>query len=280
MIRSRASGLCFPESPRWHHNRLWFVDIFRGEVLTYDGDALERVARIDDDISGLGFMPDGTPLVVSMRKKQILKLASDGTTAVHADLAEVACSYLNDMLVDADGWAFVDAISRGEVSDQSAGSDQIIVVDPQGNWRVGAGQLRRPNGLLLCDQGRQLIHASTTDRNLIAWQLNEDREMFGQRKWAGTGEHTPDGICLDAEGASWVGGLASGSFLRILEGGEVTDEISVAPHWATACALGGPDLRTLFMTTAQPGRLPVQKYPLENQGFLESVEVAMPAASI
>ena len=92
MIRSRASGLCFPESPRWHHNRLWFVDIFRGEVLTYDGEALERVARIDDDISGLGFMPDGTPLVVSMRTKQILKLASDGTTAVHADLADVECS--------------------------------------------------------------------------------------------------------------------------------------------------------------------------------------------
>ena len=61
----------------------------------------------------------------------------------------------------------------------------------------------------------------------------------------------PDGICLDAEGAVWVGtgGL---SVVRVAEGGEVLQRVELREHRAPfALMLGGPDRRTLFIMTAE-----------------------------
>ena len=59
----------------------------------------------------------------------------------------------------------------------------------------------------------------------------------------------PDGICVDAEEAIWVASPTTGSVLRLLEGGEVTDSIQTGRK-AIACALGGYDGRTLFICTS------------------------------
>src|SRR4051812_12097317 len=107
-----VSGLGFPESPRWHDDALWFVDVFRGRVMRSDErGAAVTVAQIDDDVSGMGFLPDGSPLVVSMRRRRVLRLGN-GRPGVHADLAALTPGYLNDMVVDDTGRAFVGAIAN------------------------------------------------------------------------------------------------------------------------------------------------------------------------
>ena len=68
----------------------------------------------------------------------------------------------------------------------------------------------------------------------------------------------PDGITLDAEGAVWTSMTLAHQFERITEGGAVTDRIDMDERVAIACALGGPERRTLFLlssTDAYPQRL-------------------------
>ena len=64
----------------------------------------------------------------------------------------------------------------------------------------------------------------------------------------------PDGICLDDENAVWVGSPYSDEFVRVLEGGVITDRVAIAG--GVACALGGPDRRTLFLLAVDPTALP------------------------
>ena len=60
----------------------------------------------------------------------------------------------------------------------------------------------------------------------------------------------PDGICLDAEGAVWVG--TGFSMARVAEGGEVLQRVELPENRAPfALMLGGPDQRTLFILTAE-----------------------------
>ncbi len=60
-------GLAFPEGPRWFDKRLWFSDLRNKVVTTTTLDATtEVVLTLDDSPSGIGFLPDGTPIIVSM----------------------------------------------------------------------------------------------------------------------------------------------------------------------------------------------------------------------
>src|SRR5512141_2508978 len=96
-----ASGLYFGEGPRWHAGRLWFSDFYDHAVKSLSASGDVRTERtIDDHPSGLGWLPDGRMLVVSMNKRQLLRVDPDGVR-VHADLSSVAAYRANDMVVDA-----------------------------------------------------------------------------------------------------------------------------------------------------------------------------------
>ena len=72
--------------------------------------------------------------------------------------------------------------------------------------------------------------------------------------------------------------LAERSFIRVLPGGRVEQEIALGDRWAVACALGGPERRTLYMATAIQGALPIQAHPDGHEGFIEMTEVDVPGA--
>ena len=99
--RMLLDGLRFPEGPRWHEGRLWFSDMHDQKVLAVDLDGqAETVARVEADPSGLGWLPDGRLLVVSMKDRRLLRLDPSGLTEA-ADLSEIAGFHCNDMVVDA-----------------------------------------------------------------------------------------------------------------------------------------------------------------------------------
>ena len=102
------SGLSFTECPRWRDGRLYISDFYTHRVLavTMDG-AAEIVAQVPGQPSGLGFLPDGRLLIVSMRDRSLLRREADGSLVMHADLSNLAPWHLNDMLVDHDGRAWV-----------------------------------------------------------------------------------------------------------------------------------------------------------------------------
>lgn len=262
-------GLEFPECPRWHDGQLWFSDVHAHRVMRVDLDGrAEVVADIGDRAAGLGFLPDGTPLVVSADRKLVLRI-DDGAASIHVDLSSLSVEWLNDMVVDERGRAYVDAIAYVEDRGGDDPIDAIVLVEPDGSWRLAAPQALRPNGIAITPDGERLVHASTRRRKVMEWTIAEDGSLESPEVWAETGRWTPDGLCLDAEGAAWIGGLAKHHFVRLRRGGEVDRTIEVPGRWATACVLGGSDGTTLFMATADPET---------KRGYIEIATVAVAGA--
>jgi sugar lactone lactonase YvrE len=279
-----ASGFVFPEAPRWHDAAVWLSDIHGHRVyrVTPDG-ATEAVVELDDRPSGLGFLPDGTLLVVSMLHRRLLALVG-GRLRVHADLAGHCNGFLNDMVVDARGNAYVGArnLPAGE------GNDVVVVVRPDGQCDVGAERMRSPNGSAVLADGRTLVVAETSEGDLTAFDIDDAGGMHQRRLFAHVPGSHPDGICADAEGAIWVGSPMTQEFLRVAAGGVVTERVPTPGRWAVACVLGGDDRRTLYGLTGhnsvdnilRVGSDPALDITSAASGWLEAVRVAVPGAGI
>lgn len=102
-----VDGLGFAEGPRWRDGKLWFSDFVSRKVhtLTPDGK-LSDVVEVPNVPSGLGWLPDASLLVVSMEDRKLMRM-DGGELVVHADLSPYATFHCNDMVVDAQGRAYV-----------------------------------------------------------------------------------------------------------------------------------------------------------------------------
>ena len=255
-----ADGLHFAESPRWHQGKLWFSDLYDDAVKTVDLHGLvETKVIIDDQPSGLGWMPDGRLLIVSMQQRVVLRLEYD-TMVVHADLSRIATFHCNDMVVDAFGRAYVGnfgfdldaAVTGGDFAGALANYEGAALarIDPNGMVHTVATGLRFPNGMVITPDGGTMIVAETLGRRLTAFDIGIDGSLTNQRVWAELPEAAPDGICLDEEGAVWFADASGSRCCRVRQGGEVTDIVETSQP-CYACMLGGPDGRTLFMLTSE-----------------------------
>ena len=260
--RVLAEGLHFGEGPRWHHGRLWFSDFYDHAIKTVDLDGTVSTRLvIDDQPSGLGWLPDGTLLAVAMHARTVLRFEGEDLV-VHADLGEVATFHCNDMTVDALGRAYVGnfgfdldaAITGGQFAAALAAYEgaALAMIDQHGRVHTVATGLRFPNGTVITPDGATLIVAETLGRRLTAFDIGIDGTLTNQRVWAELPGTAPDGICLDADGAVWVADASSARCIRVAEGGEVLAE-AVTSQPCYACMMGGPDGRTLFVNIQYPG---------------------------
>lgn len=242
-------GLVFPEGPRWHNGELWFSDMWDFKVWRMSSDgALHSVADVPNRPSGLGFLPDGRPLVVSMVDRQLLSISPDGTK-LYADLSELATGDANDLLIDAQGRAYVGNFGYDLFGGAEAALADLLVVEPDGSARVAASDLVFPNGMVLLDGSDTLVVAETWANRLTAFDRNPDGTLSNRRVFAQLDDRTPDGMAIDEADGIWVACFASGEVVRVLDGGAITDRVSFPGKRAVACCLGGPDGRTLYCTT-------------------------------
>ncbi len=286
--RVLADGIHFGEGPRWRDGRLWFSDFHAHAVksVSLSGD-LRTEFTIDDRPSGLGWMPDGSMLVVSMIKRQVLRRSVDGTISVHADLSEIAVFRSNDMVVDAAGYAWVgdfgfdldgEIETRGPqsvIADHPTG--RLACVAPDGAVSVAAEDMHFPNGSVITPDGNTLIVGESLGGALTAFDVGPAGALSGRRVWASTLPRVPDGICLDDKGAIWIANPLAPECVRIAEGGEVLEVIETGDP-CFACMLGGEDGRTLFMLTAKTSNADASR--AEPQGRLLIAAVEAPHAGL
>ncbi len=271
-----VDGLVFPEGPRWHDGRLWFSDMHAHRVLAMRPDgSLETIASVPERPSGLGFTPDGRLLIVSMLDRRLLSLDRGGIRVV-AELRDFVGGDINDMVVDAKGRAYIGNFGFDYNRGGSAASATLVAVEPDGSARVVADDLMFPNGSVITPDGGTFIVAETFGRRLTAFDIAGDGSLSNRRTWAELGTATPDGICLDAEGAIWVGSPTTQEFIRVREGGEVTDRIPTPGKWAVACMLGGDDRQTLYLLTAETTQPELAQG--KSKGFIETVRVEVAGA--
>lgn len=239
------TGVDFGEGPRWHDERLWFSDFYRQGIFSIGVDGERRELAVDDQPSGLGWMPDGTLLYVSMTAKRVMAVAPGGESVVHADLSQIATHFCNDMVVSVDGHAYVGNFGFDLENQAPFEAAYLAHIAPDGEVRRVEHPLAFPNGSVIAPDGSTLIVGETFGGQYTAFDLDDDGHPVNPRVWAAVPGASPDGCALDADGAIWMSDFVGQRFARVHEGGEVSAEIPVDGA-AVACMLGGPDGRTLY----------------------------------
>lgn len=263
--RTIVTNLDFLEGPRWHDQRIWFSDFYTGRVYSAeeDGGDLRVEAEVPQQPSGLGWLPDGRLLIISMLDARVLRREADGTLAVHADLSGHARGYLNDMVVDSRGRAFVGEFGFDLMGGAPLETAVLLRVDPDGTVAAVADDMWFPNGSVITADGTLLV-GETFGNRISAFDITDDGALANRRPWATFAERPterelakmfaqvvvgPDGCCLDADGALWVADCFGNRAIRVGRDGQIAEEIGVGTG-VYACALGGADGRTLFLCTA------------------------------
>jgi sugar lactone lactonase YvrE len=256
--RVLAAGLYFGEGPRWHDGRLWFSDFYAHAVKSVDESGTVRTELdLDDQPSGLGWLPDGRLLVVSM-KERVVKRLDAGKLVVHADISHLTTFLCNDMVVDARGTAWIgnfgfdldaELDARGEDVFHNHPVTNLVRVDADGSVHLAAGDMHFPNGSVVTPDGKTLIVAETFASCLTAFTIADDQSLTDRRIWASLPGVAPDGICLNENQQVWVANALGCEVLLVAEGGEIVNRIATSQN-CYACMLGGSDGKTLFAVTA------------------------------
>lgn len=278
-------GLKFGEGLRWHDGRFWYSDFYNHQVSSVAADGVPRVElSLDDQPSGLDWLPDGRLLVVAMISQRLLRRERDGSAALHADLRPLAKFHANDMIVDARGHAFIGCFGfdlDAFIEEQGPAAlftppgpptAPILQVTMDGKATIASAGHLFPNGMAIV--GKTLIVAESFMPGLTAFDLKDDGTLANRRRWANLpstpAAFVPDGICADSDGAIWVTNAIGREVVRIGEGGEILDRVETA-QLAFSCALGGADGRDLVIATA-PGSN-AQAAAKGSQGMLEIARV-------
>jgi sugar lactone lactonase YvrE len=254
-LKPLLTGLVFGESPRWHDNRFWCIDMGTHEVIAVDLESnREIVVRVPTGPSAIDWLPDGRMLIAPFTGARLLRQESDGSLVTHADLTSLSEYPWNDMVVDGRGNAYI-----GNLGFHPSGGEfrpgLLALVSPDGRVRQVADELHFPNGVVVTPDNSTLIIAELRASRLAAFDINSDGSLSNRRVWADLSGTVPDGICLDAENAIWYASLGPGKGpVRVREGGQVLQTIDGLGDAACfACMLGGSNGRTLFLMVNRAG---------------------------
>ena len=193
-LATLLEGGGFFEGPRWHDGQWWVSDFYRAQVMSVQPDGSSAaVMTVEHQPSGLGWMPDGSLLAVSMKDHLVLRRSPSGAVSVHADLAEHCDGHLNDMVVDARGRAYVGEFGFDLQAFADPAPAKLMRVDPDGTVTVLADDLLFPNGAVISPDGGLLIVGETAGARYTAFTLTPDGSVHEPAHLGAGGGHAGDG---------------------------------------------------------------------------------------
>jgi sugar lactone lactonase YvrE len=282
-----AEGLHFGEGPRWHEGRLWFSDFYDHAVKSVGMDGELRIElRLDDQPSGLGWLADGTLLLVAMKARKLMALPPGGQLEEYADLREITAHLCNDMVVDSLGRAWVgnfgfdldaELEARGMDVILDHPTTNLVRVDPDRSVHIASPDMHFPNGTVITPDGATLIVAETLGSCLTAFDIGAHGKLANRRVWAALDGVAPDGICLDEKRRVWVANALAPEVICVAEGGAIEERVTTS-QFCYACMLGGEDGMTLFAITAASSDH--RAAGAERTGKIESATVSVPHAGL
>jgi sugar lactone lactonase YvrE len=274
-VRTLLTGRGLVESPRWHDGRLYLSDWSSGEVIAVDlaGDS-EVIARVDSLPLCTAWHPDGRMVIVSSPDGSLLRREPDGILVTYADLGRPGW---NDIVVDGRGNAYVNRAGFDPMKGEPFGTGFVHLVTADRSVRQVADDIAFPNGMAVTADNSTLIVADSYRHHLVAFDIDADGGLSNRRVWADLVNGTPDGICVDAEGAVWYADVPGQRCARVAEGGDVLQIVDL-DRGGFACALGGPDGKTLFIVAASWRGMTEVPPVAPGSGQLLAMDVDVPGA--
>ncbi|MFZ4874009.1 SMP-30/gluconolactonase/LRE family protein [Janthinobacterium sp. Mn2066] len=272
------------ECPLWHAREaaLYWVDI--------DGRAVHRLHPATGQQQRWEMPTEPSALAINAGGGLIVALRSgfahlDTKTGSLAEIApapfDMATTRFNDGKVDPAGRFWVGTIFEP----RSSASAEMFVLEKGNVRKVWSGGMTVSNGLGFSPDQHTMYHADTTthridrfDYDVATGAISEPHafQRFSTDKKAADYGGRPDGAAVDSEGNYWSAMFEGGKILRFAPDGELLDEITLPVRCPTMVTFGGPDLRTLYITSASHNRSAdeIAEYPLTGQVLSVRVDVA------
>jgi sugar lactone lactonase YvrE len=270
------------ESPVWHPEEaaLYWIDIAdRAVHRFYPASQAHDVWPLPSEPGCIARSAIGGMIVAMRSGVAILNTTNGSLTPLLDAPYDVTRMRFNDGRCDAAGRLWTGTLY--EPRDQPLGS--LFCIE-RCTIRDAGNPVTVSNGVAFSSDNRTLYHADTTAHRIMAYDFDVTTGAIGSSRvfhqFSTDKSHNyggrPDGAAVDSENAYWCAMYEGGRILRLSPSGEILREIVLPVRCPTMIAFGGPDLRTLFVTTARHNRstAELQQYPLS--GCLLTVHVDVP----
>ncbi|USQ95095.1 D-xylonolactone lactonase [Caulobacter sp. RL271] len=263
------------EGPIWTGNALWFVDIKDHKIHRYDpasGDATTVIAP--EQVTFLAPLAIGGGFIAGLKSGLHKFHPLTGLQRILEVEAPELDNRTNDATVDAQGRLWFGTMHDGEATP----SGSLYRMDATGVARMDK-DICITNGPCVSPDGKTFYHTDTLEKIIWAYDLAEDGTLSNKRafvKVAIGDDVYPDGSVVDSEGYVWTALWGGFGVVRFSPSGEAVDRIELPAPNVTKVCFGGPDLKTLFFTTARKGLSDetLAQYPLAGGLFALQVDVA------
>lgn len=275
------------EMPLWcaRSGRLFWIDVFKpGRVFFWQ----EKTGQVDfwqfdELVTGLALYPNGNLLVAQTSDIIQFDPETEAAVPVFSMTAAQPKHRFNDGACDPLGRFWVGSM-QNNIADDSGETEDLASTG--GIYRVGVDRdahffdekLACPNAICWSPDAAILYVADSMAGWLYSYAFDLDRGLLGNReefcRFDGFG--IPDGAAVDRDGCIWNARWGAGAVLRITPDAKIDQIVRVPTTNATACAFGGEDLRTLYITTARCGLTGSQLKDERLAGGVFSVYVEVP----
>lgn len=238
------------EGPVWfaETEQLRFVDMLAGSILTIDASGT-LVDRLSVGTVAAAFRPrvDGGLVIAVERGFALLSPEGDLTTL--PEIWSDPTVRMNDGACDSRGRFLCGTMAY----DAAEGRGALHRLELDGSTTTVLENLTISNGLAFTADGASAVFVDSATQQVRRYRMPDDDGPWREYEVIvdiDPAIGTPDGLCVDVEGGIWVALWNGSAVHRYSPDGELTDIVTLPPSHVTACILGGPDGRTLYITTS------------------------------
>ncbi|MEP9367348.1 SMP-30/gluconolactonase/LRE family protein [Xanthobacter sp. VNH20] len=266
------------ECPRWHpaEQKLYWVDIMEPSLNSFDpASGKTRKWPMPERIGCFGFRRAGG--IIAGLQTGIFLIDLDEEVSARRVFeweADNLNTRFNDGRCDPAGRFWAGTVI--ESMDKRVGA--LFRYDPDGTCTRMVDKLICSNGLAFSPDGRTMYHSDSRQDYVWAWDFDAATgAISNQRVFLAIDiqEGRPDGAAVDAQGYYWICHVGGWHLARYSPDGIIDRVIGLPAQRPTMCAFGGPDLKTLYVTTATYplAASDLRKQPLAGSLFAIDVDV-------
>lgn len=250
-VETIAHGYGLIEGPRVdERNRLYFSDVPGGGVYRRSPDGeIETLIPRRRGVGGIALNAGGG-IVCSGRSLIRWDEATRTSRDLFTEWQGRALRGLNDLTVDAQGSVYVGSLEFDALSADKPIPGNLFRVDPPNRVTLLWEGIQITNGMGFSPDGKLLYHCDSATGAVWAYDVTADRAVKDRRVFGRLPEGWPDGMTVDAEGGVWVAVVRFGEVVRFKNDGTVDQRIKMPAQMVTSLTFGGPDMRDLYVVTA------------------------------